>query len=155
MPSHTFHLAEINIAKMRYPLEDTRMADFAAALDEINSLAEESPGFVWRLKSDDGDATALRVFDDPNTLINMSVWESVEALFDYTYRSGHTGFFKDRQRWFYMPESPHLAMWWQPAGHEPTIEEAKARLDHLQKHGPSPTAFSFKQRFPAPDPQSS
>lgn len=124
------------------------MAEFAQALDEINALAERSPGFVWRLKDDSGNATAIQAFADPLTLVNLSVWSTVESLKDYVYKSVHGKFFARRQAWFEKSESPHLALWWIPAGSLPTVMEAKERLDHLTLHGATAHAFTFRQPFP-------
>ena len=143
----TYHLAEINIARLLAPIDDPQIADFVANLDRINAVADQAPGFVWRLQTEDGDATAMRVFDDPMFIINMSVWESIEALFAYTYSSDHVDIFRRRGEWFSKMETPHMAFWWIPAGHIPTVEEAKAKLEHIEKYGPTPEAFTFKQRF--------
>ncbi len=148
------HLAQVNIARMVAPLESDTMAGFVARLDEINAVADRSPGFVWRLQDGD-DATSLRPFDDDRILVNMSVWESVEALRTYVYASAHKDVLKQRQQWFSRFEGAFMALWWIPAGHIPTVEEAKARLAHLEAHGPSPFAFTFKAVFPpqeAPTP---
>ena len=144
-----YYLAQINIARMRAPLTDPIMADFVAQLDTINALAERSPGFVWRLQSEGGNATDIRAFEDPLILVNMSVWTSIEALYDYTYRSSHSGVFRRRKEWFERLE-PVYALWWVPAGHLPDVTEGKARFEQLRQHGPSPEAFHFKHRFPAP-----
>lgn len=144
------HLAQINIARMRAPVDDPLMADFVAQLDAVNAVADQSPGFVWRLQDDAGDATSIRVFDDDRILINMSVWETVEALQTYVYRSVHLSVLKDRKRWFEPLGRPHTALWWIPAGHLPTPEDGKHRLDLLHWHGPTPEAFTFKHLFPAP-----
>ena len=145
-----YHLAQFNLARAVAPLDDPKLAPFMARLDEINALAEASPGFVWRLQSDSGNATDIRAFDDPNMLVNMSVWTSAEALFDYVYRSGHAKVMARRGEWFERMSGPYTVLWWIPAGHHPTVEEANERLDHLNRHGPTPEAFTFKQRFPAP-----
>lgn len=145
-----FQLAQINIARMVAPLDDPIMAGFVAQLDAINAIADQSPGFVWRLQTEDGDATGINAFADARILINMSVWESIEALHQYTYRSQHAGVFRDRKRWFEPLGQPHMALWWVPAGHTPTPAEGKHRLELLQLHGPTAEAFTFKQRFPAP-----
>ena len=145
-----YQLAQINIARAVAPLDDPRLADFVAGLDEINALADESPGFVWRLQSESGNATDILVSDDPRLIINLSVWESVESLFDFVYRSSHIAVMARRREWFERPSGPHLALWWVPAGYRPGVEEAVARLDHLERHGPAPEAFTFKHRFPAP-----
>ncbi|NDJ61940.1 MAG: DUF3291 domain-containing protein [Chloroflexi bacterium] len=148
--SYKHHLAQVNVAKMRGPLDSPVMAGFVAQLDEINALADAAPGFVWRLQSG-GDATSLRIFPDDTILINMSVWESVEALFEYTYKSDHVKVMRRRAEWFERMETAHTVLWWTPAGHIPTPDEAKARLDHLEQHGPNPHAFTFRQRFTVAD----
>ena len=145
-----FHLAQLNVATILAPLDDERMRGFVDALDHINALADASPGFIWRLKDDAGNATALRPFA-ADMIVNMSVWESAEALFDYVYRSGHKAYLARRKEWFAMPAEMHLVLWWIPAGTIPTIAEAKRRLDLLRANGPSPEAFTFKRRFAAPE----
>ena len=143
------HLAQFNIARAVAPLDDPVLADFMAQLDEINALAEDSSGFVWRLESDSGNATDIRAYDDPRMLINMSVWDSLKALFDYVYRSGHSKVMARRREWFERFAGPYVVLWWVPAGHRPTLQEAQHRLAHLERHGPSAHAFTFKQCFPA------
>ncbi len=145
-----FHLAQINMARARAPLTDPRLAEFMAQLDEINALAERSPGFVWRLQTDDGDATGIEVGGDPRLLVNMSVWESPDALFDYVYKSGHLPVMSRRKEWFERLETPSLALWWVPVGVPPTLEEGLERLDRLARNGPGERAFTFKAHFPAP-----
>jgi Domain of unknown function (DUF3291) len=140
------HIAEVNIALPLAPTDSPLLADFIAALDRINALADGSPGFVWRLQTEDGDATAIRAFDDDRLLINMSVWESVDALADFVYRSDHVQVMRRRREWFQRIRM-YMALWWVPAGHIPTLEEAEERLAHLHEHGPSPYAFTFKARF--------
>jgi len=142
-----FHLAQINVADMLYPIEHEGMAEFVARLDAVNALADGAPGFVWRLQDTAGDATAIRAFVDNQILINMSVWESVEALFDFTYKSGHAEVFRRRKDWFEMPREAHLALWWVPRGHLPDTQEGQERLVRLREHGPSELAFTLKQRF--------
>ncbi|PTL85506.1 DUF3291 domain-containing protein [Vitiosangium sp. GDMCC 1.1324] len=146
-----WHIAQLNVARAIAPLDSPQLADFMAALDRINALAESSPGFVWRLKSDDGNATDIKVSDDPNFIINMSVWESVELLFEFVYRSSHTPVMARRREWFEKSAEAYQVMWWIPAGHVPTAEEAMARLRHLRENGPTPHAFTFRERHPAPD----
>lgn len=148
--SASFHLAQLNVATILAPLDDERMLGFVEALDHVNAVADASPGFVWRLKDDAGNATALRPFG-PDMIVNMSVWQTAEALFDYVYRSGHKAYLARRKEWFSIPAEMHLVLWWIPAGAIPTIAEAKRRLDLLRLNGPSPEAFTFKRRFPAPD----
>jgi hypothetical protein len=150
-----FHLAQVNIGRLRAPIDDPIMKGFRSQLDPINALADRSPGFVWRLQTEDGNATAIRPFvDDERMAINMSVWESLEALQQYVYKSAHVGPLRDRKQWFEPVDGPILALWWIPAGHIPTVEEAKDRLNHLKEYGPSPEAFTFRTPFPAPDAQS-
>jgi len=146
-----YHIAQINIGRILAPIDDPLMAEFAAQLAPINALADSTPGFVWRLQTEEGDATSLKVYDDDMIVVNMSVWESVESLREYAYRSKHTGVMRDRTRWFERFDGPYYALWWVPAGHIPTVEEGKERLDHLREHGDSPYAFSFKNAFPAPE----
>ncbi len=147
----TYHLAELNIGRMVGDTpDDPRLAEFMAALDEINALAEASPGFVWRLQDASGNATSITAFEDPRMLINMSVWETAEDLAAYAYKTAHGDFLAHRRKWFEPPEGPDLVLWWVPAGHIPTIEEAKERLDQLIAKGPSPEAFTFGNRFPPP-----
>lgn len=140
-------LAEANIARLRAPLDDPSLADFVNNLDRINQLAEDSPGFIWRLQTEDGNATALRVFDDDQIIVNLSVWENRDSLFAYVYKSEHVEFFRRRREWFEKLDTPIVVMWWIPADHRPTPAEAKERLDYLQQHGPTPYAFTFKERF--------
>lgn len=146
----TWHIAQLNVARAVAPLDSPELADFMAALDGVNALAESSPGFVWRLKSDSGNATAIQVSDDPKFIVNMSVWQSVEALFGFVYRSMHTKVMVRRREWFEKPVEAFQVLWWVPAGYEPTIEEAMARLQHLRQHGATVYAFTFKERYPVP-----
>jgi hypothetical protein len=149
-----FHLAQVNIGRIRAPLEDPMMEGFRSQLDPINALADRSPGFVWRLQTEDGNAMAIRPFPDERMAINMSVWESLEALRQFVYASSHLGPLRDRKQWFESIDGPILALWWIPAGHLPTVAEAQERLQHLKDHGPSPYAFTFRKPFPSPDLQS-
>jgi Domain of unknown function (DUF3291) len=145
-----FHLAQANIARMRAPRENPMMKSFVDQLDYINSVADRAPGFVWRLQDEAGDATAIRVFEDERILFNMSVWESVEALFDYVYKSDHKAPLRDRRNWFEKVEGATVVLWWIPAGTLPTVDEARARFEQLNRDGPTPSAFTFKTLF-APD----
>ena len=149
MTSH--HLAEINIARMLGPIDSAVMAEFVGRLDEINALAERSPGFVWRLKTEDGDATAIRPYDDDMIIVNMSVWESPAALHDYVYGSAHVEVMRRRREWFSRMADAFLVLWWVPVGHVPTVAEAVARLHQLRADGPTPHAFTFRQQFPPPE----
>ncbi|WP_117211835.1 DUF3291 domain-containing protein [Allorhizocola rhizosphaerae] len=140
------NLAQLNVARMRFPLDSPEMKDFVDALPEINALGDASPGFVWRLQGDNGDATGFRPFGTDDVIINLTVWESVEALRDFIYRTTHLEFMRRRREWFtYEGLKNHLVLWPVPVGHTPTIEEAKARLDHLDTHGPTPHAFTLRQ----------
>jgi Domain of unknown function (DUF3291) len=145
----SLHLAQVNIARMKAPLDAPLMAGFVARLDEINALADRSPGFVWRLQTPEGNATYLRPYDDDRILFNMSVWESIDALKRYVYYTAHVELWRQRQDWFDRFAGAYAALWWVPKGHLPGIDEAKKRLAHLDAHGPSPFAFTFKQPFPA------
>lgn len=146
-----WHLAQINVARALAPLDDPVMADFVARLDAVNALADRSPGFVWRLQDESGNATDIPATDDPLVIVNMSVWASVEALFDFVYRSGHKAVLTRRREWFERYDGPHMALWWVEAGHRPTVAEGLARLERLAENGPSADAFTFRQRFPAPE----
>jgi len=141
------HLAQINIGRLKAPLDDPSMAGFVSRLDEINALADRTPGFVWRLQTEEGNATSLRPFDDERIALNMSVWESIEALRAYVYSSAHAEVLRQRRDWFEKFERVYLALWWIPAGHIPSIDEAKARLASLEQNGPTPLAFTFKTTF--------
>lgn len=147
----TFHLAQCNIVKLKAPLDSPIVAGFVAALEPINALADSAPGFVWRLKTDGGDATSIRVFADDQIILNMSVWESMEALSNYVYRSGHKDVLRQRRQWADRFEGVQAAMWWIRAGTVPEPSEAVARLDHLSRVGPSAYAFTFRTIFAAPD----
>jgi len=146
----THYIAQLNIALAKAPLEDPLLADFMAQLDAVNAMAEASPGFVWRLKSDSGNATDIRAYDDPRMIVNMSVWESVDALFAFTYKTAHTKVMNRRKEWFESLPGPHMVLWWIAAGTVPTVAEAQRRLKHLAEHGPSAAAFTFKMRFAPP-----
>lgn len=145
------HLAQVNIGRLKAPLDSPTLAGFVARLDEINALADRSPGFVWRLQTEEGNATYLRPYEDDRILFNLSVWETLNALREYVYKSAHAELLRQRQDWFTRFEGAFLALWWVPAGHVPSVEEAKERLAHLETHGPTPFAFTFKAVFP-PDP---
>lgn len=142
-----FHLAQVNIARARGEMSDPVMAEFVANLPEINALADHSPGFVWRLQTEDGDATAVRPYADSRILINLSVWEDLSALRDYVYRSAHAAVMRRRRDWFQRFERIYVALWWVPAGHRPSVAEAVERLEHLERHGPTAVAFSFREGF--------
>ena len=153
MPS--FHLVQLNIARMLAPLDDPIMAGFVARLDEINALADGSPGFVWRFQTAEGNATAVRPYDDERILFNLSVWETLDDLRQYVYRSAHSQLIGRRKDWFSKFDMAYMALWWVPAGHIPTVDEAKQSLEHLREHGETQEAFSFKKTFPAPEAEGS
>ena len=147
-----FHLAQVNIGRFRAPIESPVMEGFRTQLDPINALADQSPGFVWRLQTEDGNATAIRPYaGDDLMAINMSVWESLESLQQYVYKSRHIETLRGRKQWFEEIEGPILALWWIPAGQIPTVAEARERLAHLKAHGPTAHAFTFRTPFPAHD----
>lgn len=147
---HKRHIAQVNIARARAPIDDPLMAGFVARLADINALAEASPGFIWRLQTEQGDATSLQPYDDERILVNLSVWETPEHLKQFVYRSAHTEVMRERKTWFERFGDVYIAMWWIDAGHRPTVEEAKQRLQHLQRNGESEFAFSFARLFSAP-----
>jgi hypothetical protein len=147
MADQKYHIAQVNIARMRAPLDTPLMADFVNALDAINAVADGSPGFVWRLQDEGGNATSIKAFDDDMIIVNMSVWESIDALFQYVYASDHVDVFRRRAEWFEKLTVPALTMWWVPAGHIPTVQEAQEKHAYLTEHGVTPLAFNFKQRY--------
>ncbi len=146
-----FELAQLNVGTIKGPMDSPVMADFAANLDRINALAERSPGFVWRLQTEEGNATAIRPFEDANMLVNMSVWRDVESLNEYVYRTAHMEILRRRREWFERMDEAFLVLWWVPKGHRPNVTEAIAKLDLLRSRGPTAEAFTFRQPFPAPD----
>jgi hypothetical protein len=145
-----WQLAELNVARAVAPVDGPELAEFVAGLESINALADAAPGFVWRLAGTDAGAPAAADEVDPRLLLNLSVWSSAEALFDYVYKTAHTAFMLKRRQWFEKPAQAHLVLWWVPAGHRPTLVEALERLELLRRDGPTAQAFTFKQRFPAP-----
>ncbi|NJK42440.1 MAG: DUF3291 domain-containing protein [Aquincola sp.] len=146
-----YQLAQLNIGRIKAPMDSPVMAGFANNLERINALAEATPGFVWRLQTDEGDATAIRPFDDANMLVNMSVWRDVESLNHYVYQSAHVELMKKRREWFERMDEAFLVLWWVPTGHVPSVDEAIARLQKLRADGPSAEAFTFRHAFPPPD----
>ena len=147
-----FYIAQYNIARMRAPLDDAIMRSFIARLDELNHLADRTPGFIWRLAADDSDhATSIRIYEDDMIIVNMSTWDSIDALHAYAYRSDHGPAYAARHQWFEPQDGHTLVLWWVPSSHEPTALEGKERLELLQRVGPTAEAFTMKQRFPPPD----
>jgi hypothetical protein len=145
-----YQLAQLNIARLKAPLDSPELKDFVDNLDRINALAEASPGFVWRLKGDGNDATALRPMGE-DVIVNMSVWQDVESLKNYVYRSPHVEILKRKREWFTRMAESHMALWWVPQRHQPTVTEAAMKLMVLREKGPSPAAFTFGAAFAAPD----
>ncbi len=145
-----FHLAQLNIARAVDDMASETLAPFVALLDEINSLAERSPGFVWRLKDETGNATALSFDGDQRIIVNMSVWQDIAPLADFVYKSAHTGVMARRREWFEVMKQAYHVLWWIEAGTEPTLEQAQKKLNRLQSHGPSQQAFTFKAPFLKP-----
>jgi hypothetical protein len=144
------YIAQINISRLLAPLDDPQIAAFVAQLEPINALADKAPGFVWRLKSESGNATDIAYNDDPLVIVNMSVWESIEALRNFAYKSNHVKVFRDRPKWFEKMDKPSYCLWWVPSDHIPKLAEGCKRLEHYQKHGATPHSFWFSQHFPQP-----
>ena len=149
-------LAQVNVARMREPLDSPLLADFVAALGPVNAAADAAPGFVWRLQTEDGNATAVRAFEwdgagSAGVLVNMSVWESVEALAGYVYSEAHRRVLRRRREWFERMAEASMALWWVPRGHVPTTREAEERVRYLRRHGPTARAFTLRVHFPPPD----
>ncbi|KOU56663.1 hypothetical protein ADK57_41600 [Streptomyces sp. MMG1533] len=142
-------LAQVNISRLKAPLDSPQLKDFVDALDPVNADAEAADGYVWRLQSDSGDATDLRVFDDDWLIINMTVWRDQSALTAFMYQGRHREMLSRRKEWFERVTEAMTALWWIPAGHRPTIAEAEARLLHLRANGPTPYAFTLRTSFPA------
>lgn len=146
-----YQLAQVNIGVLAAPLDSLQLKGFVDALDPINALADSAAGFVWRLQTEDGDATAIRPYDDDMLIVNMSVWESLESLSDYVYRSDHKEIMRGRRQWFERMTEAYMVLWWVPEGHRPSVDEAKERLEMLRADGPTPEAFTFRSPFPPPD----
>lgn len=148
-PAASWQLAQLNIARLRAPLDAPELADFVAALPEINALADRARGFVWRLQTEEGDATGVDALG-PDMLVNLSVWEDLASLQDFVFRTVHAEFMRRRREWFERMGDASLVLWWVPAGHQPEVEEARAALATLRRRGPTPEAFDFRAPFPAP-----
>ena len=146
-----YELAQLNIGIIKAPMDSPVMAEFAANLGRINALAEQSPGFVWRLQTEDGDATGIRPFETDNLLVNMSVWRDVASLSQYVYSSAHVAIMRRRREWFERMQEIYLVLWWVRTGHRPSVDEAIAKLEVLRCKGPSPEAFTFRQVFAPPE----
>ncbi|MEM8925512.1 MAG: DUF3291 domain-containing protein [Actinomycetota bacterium] len=147
----TYHLAQVNLGRFHHPVDDPRNAEFVDNLDRINLLAEEQPGFVWRLKGDDGGPSSyLAISDDPLLAINLSVWENGDAFWSYVYKTEHVTFLRRRRQWFQPMEEVFSCCWWVPAGHRPGVDEAMKKLDQLDREGPGDEVFLFRRPFPEP-----
>lgn len=142
-----FYLAQVNIAKMLASIDSPVMAAFVDNLDRINATAENSKGFIWRLKDDSNNATSIKIFDDDFLIVNMSVWDTAESLFQFVYQSNHMEVFKRRREWFEKMPEMHMAQWYIPEQHLPSVNEAVDRLLYLRAHGETPFSFSFRKRF--------
>jgi Domain of unknown function (DUF3291) len=149
------HLAQVNIARLRAPIDDPSLAYFVGLLDEVNALADADPGFVWRLQTEAGNATSIRPYEDDRILFNMSVWRTLGDLKRFVYRTSHHDVMRDRLKWFESAAEPYMALWWIPEGHIPSVDEAKDRLESLRLKGPTPEAFTFRDRFDPPKPPTS
>jgi hypothetical protein len=147
----THHLAQINIGRLVAPLDDPKIAGFVGQLDSVNALADQAPGFVWRLQSGSGNATDIAYNDDPFVIVNMSLWESLESLRAFVYHSRHLQVFRDRAKWFEKMDQPNYCLWWVPIGHIPSVAEGRERLEYYQRYGSTPYSFWFSQHFPQPE----
>ena len=150
MTDQTYQLAQLNIARLLAPLDDPLLRDFVAQLDPVNARADAADGFVWRLQTEDGNATAVRMYGDEWLIVNMSVWTSVDALITYVYGADHRAVLKRRREWFERLAEATTVLWWVPAGHRPGVAEAQQRLEHLRANGPTPHAFTLREAFPPP-----
>ncbi|SDJ39792.1 DUF3291 domain-containing protein [Streptomyces indicus] len=148
--SPAYHLAQVNVGRLQAPLDSAQLKDFTEGLVPVNAVADRSDGFVWRLQDESGDATDFRILGDPELLINLSVWRDVDALNTFMYSGRHRELLKRRREFFHRLEEAVTALWWVPAGHLPSVEEAGERLLHLREHGPSAYAFSLRRSFPPP-----
>ena len=146
-----YELAQLNVGVIKGPMDSPLMAEFAANLERINALADGSPGFVWRLQTEEGDATSIRPFEQDNLLLNMSVWRDIDSLNHYVYKSAHVDIMRRRREWFERMKEAFMVLWWVPSGHRPSIPEAVAKLDLLRTRGSTAEAFTFRHAFPAPD----
>jgi len=146
-----YQIAEINVARMRgVNINDPIMKEFVDNLDKVNALAESSKGFIWRLKDESNNATNLNPFNDEQVIINISVWQSIETLENFIYKTFHTEFLKRRKEWFQSYGKAYTAMWWTPKGQYPAIQEAIEKLDYYQKNGPSELVFDFRNKYLPP-----
>jgi len=150
-----YELAQLNIGMIRGPMDSPLMAEFAANLARINALAEAAPGFLWRLQTDAGDATAIRPFENERMLVNMSVWRDVESLRQYVYHTAHASVMRRRREWLERMSEQFVVLWWVPRGHRPSVAEAIDKLELLRREGACARAFTFRQAYPPPDAKTS
>lgn len=148
--SNQYHLAQMSISKAKAPLDDPMMSEFVSQLPVINAIADKAQGFVWRLQTVEGNSTAVRAYEDPSILMNMSVWESVETLLNFVYRGPHAGPYKNARQWFDRIEGHSTVLWWIPAGELPTVRDGVERMQKINAEGPTADAFNFQQSFPPP-----
>ena len=141
-----------NIATAKFDDDDPRLAEFIDNLDRLNTLGDESPGSVWRFQSESGTSVDVKAYDNPRILLNLTVWDDVESLWNYVYKTDHVEFLRRRTEWFEVESQPFTVMWWVPEGHQPTPAEGMERLEHLRANGPSPYAFSFRANYDPPGP---
>ncbi|TGN39544.1 DUF3291 domain-containing protein [Marinobacter confluentis] len=144
-----YYIAQLNIAQLKAPIDSPQLSDFVNNLDRINALADDSPGFVWRLQTEEGNATDIDYFGS-DTIMNLSVWDSVEALHRFVYRTAHVEIMSRKKEWFHSMNEAHMVLWWVPAGHMPSLYEAAEKLNAFRQQGPSPNAFTFKKAYPPP-----
>lgn len=151
-----YDLAQVNVSRLLAPLDSPVLQDFMAALEQVNADGDAAPGFLWRLQTEDGNATAVRAFgwdagDSHGVIVNLTTWTSVEALADFVFSGRHLQVMRRRRQWFQHAVEPMTALWWVPSGHRPSTDEAEARVRQLRAHGPTSLAFTFRTPFPAPD----
>jgi hypothetical protein len=151
----SYHLAQVNVGRLLAPVDSPALAGFMVALDPVNATADAAPGFVWRLQTEDGNATAVRAFEwdvagSAGVIMNMSVWESVEALASFVYSRDHRQVMRRRRQWFEQMREAYTALWWIPVGATPTVAEAEAKVRYLRAHGPTPLAFTLRVHYPPP-----
>jgi hypothetical protein len=146
-----WHIAQLNVGYPIAPLDTEELRGFVEMLEPVNALADKAPGFVWRLQTEDGDATAIRGFADSRLLMNMSVWESIESLAAFVFEGEHAAIMRQRRQWFERMDRAYACLWWVPAGTVPAVADAEPRLTALQERGPTPFAFTFRRVFRPPD----
>lgn len=140
-----YHLAQLNIAGLKCPIDSPQLEESVSNIERINQMAETHPGFVWRMTDDSSE-----LFDPLTYVVNLYVWESIEALKEFTYKTGHANIIRKRKKWFENLKSNYIVMWWIPEKHIPTVGEAKERLELLDQKGPTKEAFTFRELFERP-----